>query len=196
MLQSSVRFLAEVVAVRDAIIRTHVEERIRQGFMVRPKPARRHLVCDLEALPPWGVSSHLRTATRISSSVKGNSLSSSSSIWNNLSVAMNRCAARALAVLRAVVFKDRYISLWPRRTWKGAGTRRRKKKESASRRRKFDAAKGTLRGGAAWGYFQHWRHEAKLLNYNKESGWGTWIRTRTNGVRVRGSTVNLFPNAA
>ncbi len=26
-------------------------------------------------------------------------------------------------------------------------------------------------------------------------GWGTWIRTRTNGVRVRGSTVNLFPNA-
>ena len=25
-------------------------------------------------------------------------------------------------------------------------------------------------------------------------GWGTWIRTRTNGVRVRGSTVNLFPN--
>ncbi len=27
-------------------------------------------------------------------------------------------------------------------------------------------------------------------------GWGTWIRTRTNGVRVRGSTVNLFPKAA
>ena len=27
-----------------------------------------------------------------------------------------------------------------------------------------------------------------------ESGWGTWIRTRTNGVRVRGSTVNLFPS--
>ena len=26
-------------------------------------------------------------------------------------------------------------------------------------------------------------------------GWGTWIRTRTNGVRVRGSTVNLFPIA-
>src|SRR5712671_907353 len=26
------------------------------------------------------------------------------------------------------------------------------------------------------------------------SGWGTWIRTRTNGVRVRGSTVNLFPS--
>lgn len=25
-------------------------------------------------------------------------------------------------------------------------------------------------------------------------GWGTWIRTRTNGVRVRGSTVNLFPS--
>ena len=27
----------------------------------------------------------------------------------------------------------------------------------------------------------------------KSNGWGTWIRTRTNGVRVRGSTVNLFP---
>lgn len=27
-------------------------------------------------------------------------------------------------------------------------------------------------------------------------GWGTWIRTRTNGVRVRGSTVNLFPSSA
>ena len=27
-----------------------------------------------------------------------------------------------------------------------------------------------------------------------KGGWGTWIRTRTNGVRVRGSTVNLFPN--
>ncbi len=25
-------------------------------------------------------------------------------------------------------------------------------------------------------------------------GWGTWIRTRTDGVRVRRSTVNLFPN--
>lgn len=25
-------------------------------------------------------------------------------------------------------------------------------------------------------------------------GWGTWIRTRTNGVRVRWSTVNLFPS--
>ena len=31
--------------------------------------------------------------------------------------------------------------------------------------------------------------------YGREVGWGTWIRTRTNGVRVRGSTVNLFPNA-
>ena len=36
-----------------------------------------------------------------------------------------------------------------------------------------------------------------LLNlFVKEFGWGTWIRTRTNGVRVRGSTVNLFPKAA
>ena len=25
-------------------------------------------------------------------------------------------------------------------------------------------------------------------------GWGTWIRTRTDGVRVRCSTVKLFPN--
>ena len=27
-----------------------------------------------------------------------------------------------------------------------------------------------------------------------ELGWGTWIRTRTNRVRVCGSTVNLFPS--
>lgn len=26
-----------------------------------------------------------------------------------------------------------------------------------------------------------------------EAGWGTWIRTRTDGVRVRCSTVKLFP---
>src|SRR6478752_7380479 len=32
-------------------------------------------------------------------------------------------------------------------------------------------------------------------NVLKSVGWGTWIRTRTNGVRVRGSTVNLFPNS-
>lgn len=30
-------------------------------------------------------------------------------------------------------------------------------------------------GGAAWGYSQHCRHEATLLNCNKESGWGTWM---------------------
>ena len=29
----------------------------------------------------------------------------------------------------------------------------------------------------------------------KKSGWGTWIRTKINGVRVRRSTVELFPNA-
>ena len=34
-----------------------------------------------------------------------------------------------------------------------------------------------------------------FFNVLKRVGWGTWIRTRTNGVRVRGSTVNLFPNA-
>ena len=26
------------------------------------------------------------------------------------------------------------------------------------------------------------------------SGWGTWIRTKINGVRVRCSTIELFPN--
>jgi exopolyphosphatase / guanosine-5'-triphosphate,3'-diphosphate pyrophosphatase len=31
---------------------------------------------------------------------------------------------------------------------------------------------------------------------SEAAGWGTWIRTRTNGVRVRGSTVNLFPKSA
>lgn len=25
-------------------------------------------------------------------------------------------------------------------------------------------------------------------------GWGTWTRTKTNGVRVRCSTIKLFPN--
>lgn len=32
------------------------------------------------------------------------------------------------------------------------------------------------------------------INDSGRIGWGTWIRTRTNGVRVRGSTVNLFPS--
>jgi hypothetical protein len=36
-------------------------------------------------------------------------------------------------------------------------------------------------------------HEAEF-QCEECDGWGTWIRTRTNGVRVRGSTVNLFPN--
>src|SRR5688572_19832408 len=27
------------------------------------------------------------------------------------------------------------------------------------------------------------------------AGWGTWIRTKIDGVRVRSSTVELFPNA-
>ena len=34
----------------------------------------------------------------------------------------------------------------------------------------------------------------KQCNFNVLFGWGTWIRTRTDGVRVRRSTVNLFPN--
>lgn len=50
--------------------------------------------------------------------------------------------------------------------------------------------------GAAWGYFLHWRYKDKLLNYNMESGWGTWIRTKIDGVRVRCSTIELFPNGA
>lgn len=31
----------------------------------------------------------------------------------------------------------------------------------------------------------------KLRDFN---GWGTWIRTRTDGVRVRCSAVKLFPS--
>lgn len=27
-----------------------------------------------------------------------------------------------------------------------------------------------------------------------EIGWGTWTRTKINGVRVRRSTIELFPN--
>src|SRR5690606_8032086 len=38
--------------------------------------------------------------------------------------------------------------------------------------------------------------DEKGKNAGKSSGWGTWIRTRTNGVRVRWSTVNLFPKKA
>lgn len=37
------------------------------------------------------------------------------------------------------------------------------------------------------------RDPASRYLRQKVVGWGTWIRTRTNGVRVRGSTVNLFP---
>ena len=35
---------------------------------------------------------------------------------------------------------------------------------------------------------------ADFKDFWERFGWGTWIRTRTNGVRVRGSTVNLFPS--
>jgi hypothetical protein len=42
------------------------------------------------------------------------------------------------------------------------------------------------------GFFRTVSGKEKKLLFS--SGWGTWIRTRTNGVRVRGSTVNLFPN--
>lgn len=37
------------------------------------------------------------------------------------------------------------------------------------------------------------RVRGKIASIAEEIGWGTWIRTRTNGVRVRWSTVNLFP---
>jgi hypothetical protein len=36
-----------------------------------------------------------------------------------------------------------------------------------------------------------WRRTEKPM---KSSGWGTWIRTKIDGVRVRSSTVELFPN--
>lgn len=35
----------------------------------------------------------------------------------------------------------------------------------------------------------------RLEFIEKSVGWGTWIRTKINGVRVRRSTVELFPNA-
>lgn len=38
--------------------------------------------------------------------------------------------------------------------------------------------------------------DPEMLEIEGGVGWGTWIRTRTNGVRVRWSTVNLFPNVA
>ena len=38
------------------------------------------------------------------------------------------------------------------------------------------------------------RENPQSLREIEKAGWGTWIRTRTNGVRVRGSTVNLFPS--
>jgi hypothetical protein len=40
-------------------------------------------------------------------------------------------------------------------------------------------------------------NRAEALNavrHFKESGWGTWIRTKTARVRVGSSTVKLFPN--
>jgi hypothetical protein len=166
MVQCCVRFLTEIVAIKDAVIRAHVEERVRQGLMVCPEASGDMSSTILRRCFEALVSSHLRTATRMWSSVKGNSSSSSSSIRNSFSVAMNRFAARARAGLRTVVFKDRYISVRPRRVRREVGTRHRKKKESASRRRKLDAAKGTL-WGAAWGYSQRWRHEDKVLNCNK-----------------------------
>ena len=39
------------------------------------------------------------------------------------------------------------------------------------------------------------REKSKILEWEGEKdGWGTWTRTRTSGVRVRGSTINLFPS--
>lgn len=33
-----------------------------------------------------------------------------------------------------------------------------------------------------------------IIREIEEIGWGTWIRTKINGVRVRRSTVELFPS--
>ncbi len=37
-----------------------------------------------------------------------------------------------------------------------------------------------------------WQATATL--HTAEFGWGTWIRTKIDGVRVRCSTIKLFPN--
>ena len=45
-------------------------------------------------------------------------------------------------------------------------------------------------------FFPNWR-EIEIYNpgkLNEINGWGTWIRTRTDGVRVRCSAVKLFPS--
>lgn len=34
-----------------------------------------------------------------------------------------------------------------------------------------------------------------LIFLVKLFGWGTWTRTKINGVRVRRSTIELFPNS-
>ena len=40
-----------------------------------------------------------------------------------------------------------------------------------------------------------YRLEREKAGYGR-SGWGTWIRTKIDGVRVRCSTVELFPSRA
>lgn len=35
---------------------------------------------------------------------------------------------------------------------------------------------------------------AASFNWKNGNGWGTWIRTKTSGVRVRCSTLKLFPS--
>jgi hypothetical protein len=40
-----------------------------------------------------------------------------------------------------------------------------------------------------------WPQPDRENAFAKGFGWGAWIRTRTNGVRVRGSTVNLLPSS-
>lgn len=54
------------------------------------------------------------------------------------------------------------------------------------------------RGGTGKNWLYRWQASVSALcgAISEQIGWGTWIRTRTNGVRVRGSTVNLFPSAA
>ncbi len=39
-----------------------------------------------------------------------------------------------------------------------------------------------------------WQATLQLASYIHTTGWGTWIRTKIDGVRVRCSTIKLFPN--
>ena len=60
-------------------------------------------------------------------------------------------------------------------------------------------ASDTRQGQVATTPATTWASYGRRLDFLKDfkdlkAGWGTWIRTRTDGVRVRCSTVKLFPN--